>query len=183
VGDREAQLIAPVIELASALEIAAPPSLRWWYRAMPGETHNSNPVATVAEALTTIFREWVPREGYLFTGDLGAVESHFAKASEAYGPPLIPAEGFVDGMGRLQLMLGRPQPAIDIFQRNVQLHPASASTYDSLADALEAAGRSSEALAQREEAVRRARAANDPRLETFTKRRDQLRKKVGNGPS
>jgi hypothetical protein len=179
VGDREDEIIASVSELTSILDVAAPRTLRWWYRVMPGETHTSNPVPTYAQGLAAIFADWAIPEGALLMGDVGVLEARFAKSSETYGYPITPPEGFINGMGGLQLLLGRMDRAIDIFERNAELHPASPGAWDSLAGALESAGRLREALERREEAVRRASAAGDPRLEALIRRRDELRRRVG----
>jgi pimeloyl-ACP methyl ester carboxylesterase len=60
-GDREPGGLTPASELASVLEMHAPPGLRWWYRVNPGETHQSNPVPTYAQGLSTLFAIWPSR--------------------------------------------------------------------------------------------------------------------------
>ncbi|MFW6193190.1 MAG: alpha/beta hydrolase-fold protein, partial [Gemmatimonadota bacterium] len=165
VGDREDQLLSPASELAAVLEMHAPPGLRWWYRANPGETHQSNPVLAYAEGLKTVFQDVALSEGFLLTGDLDMLEARLARASETYGYAIVPSAEFLNLMGASQLMLGRTDAAIQVLERSVELHPSSAGVRDGLAAALEAAGRSAEALERSEEAVRRATAIDHPQLE------------------
>ncbi|HUG39588.1 MAG TPA: alpha/beta fold hydrolase [Longimicrobiales bacterium] len=180
VGDREGNLSA-ASDLAAVLEMHAPPGLHWWYRANSGETHQSNPVPTYAQGLTTIFADLRLSEGFLLTGDLAALEARFAKASATYGYPIAPPAAFLNLMGVSQLLLGRTGRAIEILERSVELHPSSADARHGLAGVLEAAGRLVEALERREEAVRRAAAVAHPRLDEFTRRRDALRRRLDAG--
>lgn len=182
VGDREGNLSA-ARDLAAVLEMHAPPGLHWWYRANPGETHQSNPVPTYAQGLTTIFADLRLSEGFMLTGDLATLEERFAKASETYGYRITPPAGFLSFMGASQLLLGRTERAIEILERSVELHPSSADARHGLAGALEAAGRLAEALEQSEEAVRRAAAVGHPRLDAFRRHLDALRQRLeGRGP-
>lgn len=179
VGDREEVLLKPVGELATVLELAAPPALRWWYRVMPNRTHQSNPIPTYAQALSTIFADVAIPEGFAFTGDIAALEAKFARASSLYGFVIVPPAAFISVMGMTQLQLGRGGRAVEILERGVQLHPASAAAWDALAGALESSGRIAEALQKSEEAVRQGRAIAHPQLDAFTRRRDALRQKLG----
>jgi uncharacterized protein len=141
VSDRDANLLTPAAELAAVLEMHAPPSLRWWYRVNPGETHQSNPVPTYAQGLSTLFADLALPEGFLFTGDLAALEARYADASAMYGYRITPPAEFLTFMGTTQLMLGRTVRAIEILERTVELYPQSADARDALGRALEAAGR------------------------------------------
>lgn len=90
------------------------------------------------------------------------------------------SERILDVMGHIQLgIFQRVDRAVETLRRNVELHPGSPNAYDSLADALEAAGRLDEALENRETAVRRGQEAGDPRLEQFRSKRDALRARLG----
>lgn len=173
-GDREDNLSA-ASDLAAVLEMHAPPGLHWWYRANPGETHQSNPVPTYAQGLTTIFADLSLSESFLLTGDLVALEERFAKASETYGYLIAPPAGFLNVMGVMQLPLGRAERAVEILERSVELHPSSADARHGLAGALEAVGRLPEALEQSEQAVRCGAAVEHPRLNAFRRRLDALR--------
>lgn len=141
VGDRETNLLTPAAELAAVLEMHAPPSLRWWHRVNPGETHQSNPVPTYAQGLSTLFADLALPEGFLFTGDLAALEARYAQASARYGYRIAPPAGFLTFMGVTQLLLGRTDRAIEILERTLELYPQSTDARDALARAREAADR------------------------------------------
>jgi tetratricopeptide (TPR) repeat protein len=140
-GDREPGGLTPASELAAVLEMHAPASLRWWYRVNPGETHQSNPVPTYAQGLSTLFADLALPEGFLLTGDLAALEARYASASATYGYRIIPPAGFLTFMGTSQLLLGRTDRAIEILERTVELYPHSPDARDALGRALESAGR------------------------------------------
>jgi uncharacterized protein len=178
-GDEGASMIGPVSDLATALELAEPAGLHWWYRLMPAESHVSMPHRTIYDALETIFSDYAIPESMVMAGDVARLERHLAGAAARYGYDIRPPEGLVNRMGYMQLRLfERPETAVEIFRRNIELHPESPNAYDSLADALEAAGRLPEALRHREEAVRRAVEGGDPRVETFRRKLDALRERA-----
>jgi D-alanyl-D-alanine-carboxypeptidase/D-alanyl-D-alanine-endopeptidase len=70
----------------------------------------------------------------------------FAQATAVYAlmkkqhPELYLAEDYVNSWGYSLLRQGKKQPALELFKLNVQLYPASANTYDSLAEVYEATG-------------------------------------------
>ena len=62
-------------------------------------------------------------------------------------------EGELNAFGYQLLQQGRAADAVTVFEMNVSAYPRSANTYDSLADALLAAGRRDEALRYAEKAI------------------------------
>ena len=70
----------------------------------------------------------------------------FAQTTAVYArlkkehPELYLAEDYVNSWGYSLLRQGKKQPALELFKLNVQLYPASANTYDSLAKVYEATG-------------------------------------------
>ena len=78
---------------------------------------------------------------------------HFAQATQVYAqvkqqhPELYLDEDYVNNWGYSLLRQGEKQPALALFQLNAQLYPASANTYDSLAEAYEASGEQAAAIA------------------------------------
>lgn len=81
-------------------------------------------------------------------GDPKLAEELRAKAST------VATEADMNGYGYQLLQAGKVEEAIDVFQKNVEKYPDSWNTYDSLGEALAAAGRKAEASQQ----YRRARA-------------------------
>jgi len=70
----------------------------------------------------------------------------FVQAAAVYArlkqqhPELYLAEDYINNWGYSLLRQGQKQPALELFKLNVQLYPASANTYDSLAEVYEATG-------------------------------------------
>jgi uncharacterized protein len=181
VADGEADMIPPLAQLTEAFEGMRPAGLRWWYRVLTNETHSTVSHRSFEEGLVAIFGDWPISDAPIFAGNLSAVEAHFASVSKLYGHEFPVPEDLVNQMGYLQLQIGRGERALPIFRRNVELYPASANVYDSLADALEPAGERHEALRNRDEAVRRAEEIGDDRLEVFRRKRDALRERIAQG--
>ena len=98
----------------------------------------------------------------------GRVEEAMAAYREAFrkDPKSVP-EGAINNLGYGFLNAGRTKEAIAVLQLNTELYPASANTYDSLADALIVAGETQKAIAAYEELLRRVDA--DPSAEANTK--------------
>lgn len=154
--------------LAAVLENSAPTSLHWTSGVLGGATHSMAPHQVFYDGLMWLFADYALSERVSMGGDFARIEAHFTDASRTYGIELSPSEEQVNGMGYTQLrVFHNPAKAVEIFRRNMALHPTSANARDSLADGLEAMGERSEGLRQREEAVRLATASNDPLLPAF----------------
>lgn len=157
VGDEGGEMIRHLSDLAGIFELADPPSLRWQYRIMPGETHSSMPHRTIYEGLETIFSDYATSETLVLSGDLARVERQFVEASRIYGYEIAPPERLIGEMGWVQRHLfHRPEKAVEIFRRAVELYPESPNAHDNLADALMVAGQFDGAIAhyERAEALR-----------------------------
>ncbi len=144
----------------------------WETKAMPEEDHGSVVMRSYEGGLRHIFAGWRMRgEGPL---DLDAIKAHFQGLSQRMGYPIQPREATVNQAGYGLLGAGRVKDAIEVFRYNVELHPASPNTHDSLGEALEQAKRTTEAQASYAKAVELAIKAGDPLLETFLKNRDRV---------
>jgi predicted alpha/beta superfamily hydrolase len=162
VGDREeATQIFYVAHLAETLRQRPRQDLTWSYEVTAGDTHSSLVHKTIENGLDFIFRQWAIPDEVLFQG-LEAVKKHYA----LFGY-LAPPESVVNTAAYRLLSLNEPAKAIPIFSWNVEMHPRSANTYDSLAEAHERNGQSDLALQNYEKACRIAQETNDPRLELF----------------
>jgi hypothetical protein len=84
----------------------------------------------------------------------------------------VDTEGPMNRLGYNLLQANRVAEAIDVFKLNVEAYPNSANVYDSLGDALAAAGRKEEAIKSYEKAL-----AIEP---NFTSSLESLRKLRGN---
>lgn len=147
VGDEGGESLGRLGDLA-AIELADPERLRWWYRIMPGETHASIPHRAIYDGLETIYSHYATSAALVLAGDLGRVERRFAAASRIYGYEIAPPERLLEEMGEVQLHLfQRPERAVEIFRRNVEIYPESLDAQEALADALMDLGRFDEVIA------------------------------------
>jgi tetratricopeptide (TPR) repeat protein len=83
-----------------------------------------------------------------------AIKAHYVKLSTQMGSPTKPPQASMNALGYRLLGEKKIEESIKVFKYNTELYPQSTNPYDSLADALEAAGRLSEAKATLEIAVK-----------------------------
>jgi tetratricopeptide (TPR) repeat protein len=75
------------------------------------------------------------------SGGLAGLEPHYRKLSERYGYKVPVPENAMNQLGYALMGWKKLDEAIAVFQRNTELYPDSANTYDSLGEGLEAAGK------------------------------------------
>ncbi len=161
--------------LRVVLDGSKAPGFVWDSRSMPEESHGTVVLRTHYWGLRKVFDGWrlpIDRQAG-FKGDLADLKQHYAGLSKRFRFTVVPPEQLVNQVG--YQMLGRPdvEGAIAVFRYNVELHPASANPYDSLAEALGRAGKTEESLANYEKAVARAKENADPLLNVLTANRDR----------
>lgn len=142
----------------------------------PDEDHGSTTFLAHYAGLKTVFDGWVmPRDlkNNLPVGGLKGVEDHYRELSERFGFP-VSAEQTINQMGYVLLGDKKIEESVATFKRNVELYPGSANVYDSLADALEAAGKPDLARQNSQKAVSVATETADPRLPQFKQHLDRL---------
>ncbi len=161
--------------LRTVLGGAKPAGFAWDSRHMPEENHGSVVLRSHYWGLRAIFAGWrLPLEARgRYAGTLDDLKAHYAGLAKRFGVEVVPPEQVVNQIGYQHLLTDDVDGALAFFRANVGLYPASANVHDSLAEALEKAGRLEEAVASYATAVRNAKANGDARLETFTRNRDR----------
>ena len=121
------------------------------------------------EPVAVAYADWrLANPGRLFDeGGLEALDAHYAALSEKFGYEIITPEAMINGMGYRLLGQNKPDEAIAVFQRNVDVYPNSANVYDSLGDAYNAAERYEEAKDNYNLACTMGRAANNPNTAVY----------------
>lgn len=156
--------------LQKTLTAGAPKGLVWKSEVYPDEDHGSTVLRGHYAGLRTVFSDWqVPRDAKtgLPGGGLAGLEQHYRKLSERYGYRVAVPENVINQLG-YQLMGGKKlDEAIAVFQRNTELYPDSANTYDSLGEGLEAAGKFELAQQNFHKAVAMGTKTNDGALAQF----------------
>ncbi|RKH57748.1 alpha/beta hydrolase-fold protein [Corallococcus aberystwythensis] len=180
----EAPNVANLRTLTRELRKRKPANLTWRYDELPGQDdHASIPHIGTYEGLRFVFNGWKIPEKLQMTGDVARMEEHYAQLSKRVGYPVVPQERLFNGVGYRHLEGKRLPQAISAFERNITFHPDSGNAHDSLADALEAAGRLQEALTHRERAITLAREHQDPDLPHYQKHADDLRARIAAQPA
>lgn len=166
--------------LEERLRYAAPPGVEWEGRVLDGEDHSSVVVPSVHYALKAIYPRW-PVPGFVAAQGLPAIDRHYATLAADYGYPVATPEGLINNLGYQVLGRGEPAAAIELLSENVRRFPGSANVYDSLGEALEAAGRLAEAREQYARAVERGGEIGDPNLAAYQGHLDAVAAKLTAG--
>ncbi|AHG91241.1 esterase [Gemmatirosa kalamazoonensis] len=179
-GEREgSSMIDPARELAATLDARHPAGFRSWYRVMPTETHNSNPLRTEYDALERIFAGWEPPDSVTMAavvkGDVAPLEAYHAALTKRFGIPTAVSPDDINQMAYYHLQQKHLDIALKLFRHNVERSPDYANGWDSLADGLEAQGDLAGAIRSQEKAVAVGEAQQDPALPTFRAHLERLR--------
>ncbi|MCJ8273028.1 MAG: alpha/beta hydrolase-fold protein [Psychrosphaera sp.] len=151
----EPTLLPAYQKLERILNKQAPKGLEWESHVYELETHMSTPSKTLHNALVSIslYAGWQLSPEIVAKG-IDAIRAHYVKLSVQMGAPVKPPEGSMNTLGYRLLGEKKIEESIEVFTYNTELYPHSTNPYDSLADALEAAGKLAEAKATLEEAVK-----------------------------
>jgi len=156
--------------LQKTLTAGAPKGFVWKSETYPDEDHGSTVLRAHYAGLRTVFSDWqVPRDqktGLLGSG-LAGLEQHYKKLSERYGYNIPVPEAAMNQLGYQLMGWKKMDEAIAVFQRNTELYPESANTYDSLGEGLEADGKFDLAQQNFQKAVSIGTKNNDPALAQF----------------
>ena len=185
-ADEGPAMKADIDALTQALRARNDASFRWDQAAYPGETHDSTVIKGYYDGLRMIFAGWsVPRDTRtnLINGSLDDVKAHYAKLGERVGFALLPPEEIVNELGYQYLRTNNVAAALAAFQFNAEEYPQSANVWDSLGEALERAGKNSEALASYRKAVSIAEVNGHRNIESFRKKVIRLVEAIKKDPN
>jgi predicted alpha/beta superfamily hydrolase len=162
--------------------LSARPGLRSEVQHVAREDHGSVVLSAHQAGLQFVFDGWhVPRDpetGRLPLRTLQDVQEHYAALSRRLVFEVSPPEVLVNAIGYQALEAKDGDEAVRILAFNAARHPDSPNAHDSLAEALEAVGRLTEALASCLAAVEQARAQADRDLSYYEKHLRELDAKL-----
>ena len=167
-GNEGAEMRSPFNALQKTLADKTPKDFRWKSAVYPDEDHGTSVLRGYYDGLREIFFDWhVPtdQDGKIIGGIQG-LEAHYRELSARYGYE-IPAERAMNNLGYQLLADKKVAEAIVVFKRNVELYPASANVYDSLADGYEADSKLDLATKNAQKAVEVGTKIDDPRLGAY----------------
>ena len=137
----------------------------WEAQQLTDEDHGSVVLRSHYFGLRKVYEGWQmprdPQTGAVAGGMKGA-EEHYQKLAQKFGYSIPVPENLVNQIGYQYLGSGNTDEAIASFKRNVELYPASANVYDSLAEAYEKTGHLDLATPLYEKAQTLSRQNNDP---------------------
>ena len=152
-------------------------TLRWDYQIFNDEDHGSIPLISLLKGLEFIYSDFQLSMEIALNG-LDAILNHYSIIKSKYDYTVDVSEATFNIIGYRLLQNGEVEKAIEVFEYNVKLYPESANVYDSLAEALEQAGRRKEAAENYETAVRIGKKINDPNLAIFENNLSRVKDKV-----
>ena len=159
--------------LDTLLRYRAPQGLHWKAEFLPGENHGSIPMPSVDRGLRFFFPRWrIPP--FAAQEGLDAVDRHYAEVSAQYGFQIPTPESMINDLGYGALGAQEIEKAIATFRTNVERYPGSANVYDSLGEALEAAGKLEEARASYTRAWELGQQLGDPATRVYKQHLDAL---------
>jgi len=154
--------------LQRTLTVKTPKDFHWKSAVYPDDDHGTSVLRGYNDGLREIFFDWhapTDPDGKI-VGGLQGVEAHYRELSARYGYE-ISAEGAINRLGYQLLADKKVAEAIVVFKRNVDLYPASANVYDSLADGYEADSKLDLATKNAQKAVEVGTKIGDWRLGGF----------------
>jgi predicted alpha/beta superfamily hydrolase len=168
-------------QLQKTLAAGAPKGLIWESARYPDEDHSSTVLRAHYAGLRTIFAGWqIPRDEKtgLRGGGLAGLQEHFEKLSERFGYRIPVPENMMNGLGYQLMEKKKFEDAIAVFEKNVELYPESANTYDSLGESLEAAGKLEAAKQNFQKAIELAMKNNDGSLPEFQRHMERVTSEI-----
>ena len=167
-GNEGAEMRSPFNALQKTLADKTPKDFHWKSAVYPDEDHGTSVLRGYYDGLREIFLDWhVPTDqNGKIIGGLQGLEAHYRELSARYGYE-IPAERAMNTLGYQLLADKKVAQAIVVFKRNVELYPASANVYDSLADGYEADSKLDLATKNAQKAVEVGTKIDDPRLGAY----------------
>lgn len=159
-------------QLRRTLASGAPKGFIWDSERYPDEDHLSTVLRAHYAGLRTVFSGWqvgLDEKTGLLGGSLSAVEQHYRDISDRFGYSILIPENVLNILGYQLMALKKNTEATAVFERYVELYPGSPNAYDSLGEALEAAGNFEAAARNFKKAIELGTSNSDESLPEFKK--------------
>ena len=156
----------------------APSNLNWKFDYLQNEDHGSQGLIALYKGVKNLYEGWSLQYQEVISGGLDLVGDHYSKLSARFGYKIEPSEGEVNNYAYWMIRSKKNEEAIKFCEYNVKRHPNSSNVYDSLGEALEAAGRDKEALKNYKLALEKSTDTTDENKDFYKKHFDDLSKKM-----
>jgi predicted alpha/beta superfamily hydrolase len=178
VGKKEQDLtISTYTELEKWMKTKDLKGLTWKSEWLDNVDHSSMLGKSLYNGLLFIFDGWkIPFE-VIVSGDISAIEEHSNKMKVKFGGRLVYdiPENLLNQVGYQLMSRKTYDKAMDIFKLNIKLHPDSANTYDSLAEAYLTTGDKVNAKKYYELAIQKNPGQTDAEKRILQNSRDKLK--------
>lgn len=156
----------------------APKDFHWKFAFMEKENHGSIVHRSLYDGLEWMYLNWQIPENYESLAVAG-IEEYYEKMKIKFGYEYTTLEAMINSVGYALMGKGKTAQAIEVLKYNITRFPDSPNVYDSLGEALEAAGQLDQAAINYLIAVERGSAANDPNTTIFRLHYNNVMKKLG----
>ncbi len=177
-GTEGGNMLAQFRNMEALLRFRAPDGLSWESRVVDGESHGSIPILSTHAGLRAFFPRW-QAPAFVIEEGLEEMDRHFASLSREYGYEISTPEDLINRLGYQALGTEDTAKAIEILSTNVERFPESSNVYDSLGEALEAAGRLNEARELYSRAYQLSEGRQDARRAAYKGHLEALEAKLG----
>ncbi|MEL6255925.1 MAG: alpha/beta hydrolase-fold protein [Bacteroidota bacterium] len=136
-GNEGGTMLGGAMKLAALFEEYEGEDFSWDFKVMEEETHGSVPHRSTYYGLEKIFKDWYSADVVELyqSGGMEALEKHYNVISEKLGYKWVIDEGRMNTLGYQLMGRGKLVEAKEVFAKNIEEHPKSFNTYDSMAEA------------------------------------------------
>jgi len=185
-----ADVVAAARAFPASVAISADHSARASFRGQrqPASPPESEPHAALGGSLKWLFDGWaLPNITELASQPGGAglatIDAHFAKLSERFGFKVVPHEDVLDNAALALIRQRRFDDALRLLEKNRELHPGSARTWNHLGDAYRAFCRWPESKEHYSKAYDLARAMSYTNVSNYAMELTRITQEIESGKS
>lgn len=165
-------------EAMSKILKSTPKDFYWKFTIMEKESHGSIVHRSIYDGLEWMYRNWRLPENFE-SMSMPDIEAYYKKMKVKFGYEYTTLEAMTNAVGYALMGKGKIAQAVEVLKYNTIRFPDSPNVYDSLGEALEAAGQFDQAAINYLIAVERGTAVNDPNTVIFRLHYNNVMKKLG----
>lgn len=155
-----------------------PKDFYWKFSFMEKENHGSIVHRSIYDGLEWMYRNWILPENFE-SMSMPDIEAYYEKMKVKFGYEYTTLEAAINSVGYALIAKGKIAQAVETLKYNATRFPESPNVYDSLGEAMEAAGQLDQAAINYLIAVERGAALNDPNVLIFRLHYNNVMKKLG----
>ncbi|NUM80786.1 hypothetical protein HUU42_08275 [bacterium] len=165
-------------EAMSKILKSTPKDFYWKFTILEKESHGSIVHRSIYDGLEWMYRNWRLPENFE-SMSMPDIEAYYKKMKAKFGYEYTTLEAMTNAVGYALMGKGKIAQAVEVLKYNTIRFPDSPNVYDSLGEALEAAGQFDQAAINYLIAVERGTAVNDPNTVIFRLHYNNVMKKLG----